>query len=222
MYPGSQSVQLCDANVILAREESTAPFTLSRNKLPTLTLFLLNMASLTCHPHSAEVLPVCLYSEHTELAASELPCLRKYKIFQLPSIPFPFLIVFSDTACAALNSRASVIKGRSLQVDLQCPPEVPWMLPAGWSHYESSRSTTGSREPGTAKKADKPPGRRIKVLLWRLGFVKEKQEGISAQRELTPLRGKGIPLILESTGLAAGMEVEGRRKDYLRTTWGSL
>lgn len=145
-----------------------------------------------------------LDSEHIELATSELPRLRKYRILKLPSIPFPFLIVFSNTDYAALNSSPAVIKSRSFQVNPQCP-QTPWMLPAGWSHYESSRSITVSTEPGGAKISDVLPGRRIKLLLWRLGFVQEKRR-ISAQRELPPRRGKGIPLVLGSTGLTAGMQ----------------
>lgn len=153
-----------------------------------------------------------LYSEHIELAASELPCLRKYRIFQLPSVPFPFLIVFSNTDCAALNSRASVIKSRSFQVNPQCP-QAPWMLPAGWSHYESSRSITGTTEPGGAKISDVPPGRRIKLLLWRLGFVQEKRRDLCSKRADTTERER------HSFGVGSNW-LSSRHAG--RTTWGGL
>lgn len=171
------------------------------------------MASLTCRPHSAEVFPVLLYSEHTDLlAASQLPCLRKYRIFQLLSISFPFLIVFFDTACAALNSSASVIKGRNFQVHLQCP-QAPWMLPVGWSHYEPSRSITGSTGTGGAKISDVPPSRRIKLQLWRLGFVQENRKDLCTKRADTMEREKHS-FDVGSNWLSS--------RHAGRATWGSL
>lgn len=153
-----------------------------------------------------------LDSEHIELAASELPRLRKYRILKLPSIPFPFLIVFSNTDYAALNSSPAVIKSRSFQVNPQCP-QTPWMLPAGWSHYESSRSITVSTEPGGAKISDVLPGRRIKLLLWRLGFVLEKRRDLCSKRAASTER--------ERHSFGVGINWLNSRHAG-RTTWGSL
>lgn len=156
--------------------------------------------------HTVQRCSQFVFRAHCFISSFWATLFEKIQNFSTPQhlIPFPHG-VFSDTACAASNSSASVIKGSSfLQwVDLQCP-QAPWMLPAGWSHYEPSRSIPGSTEPGGAKIWDVLPGRRTKLLLWRLGFVQEN-EGISAQRRLTPWTRKSIPLMLEATGSAAGM-----------------